>query len=343
MNSMVLWYDLKKQGATNESMAENPVLRDLSGNGHDATCYNFAWSGMSGIGGYFFNSIHSGAADYYDYTLSIDKAILHITRIKLNAFWLFSKIVKVGDSVNYKIKISGLDSLRAAYPGNSFVVMNTSGNSSFSTRYTKDGEYELNTTVQEGDYLNCGLGVFALNANNIEFPIDCDITIEQLPLYPHALVSDGVDDYCLVEGLPLLDKAYGYTVIAKRKWLDEDNEGNSSLITKALSASGANGAFMFECKHQNATQKITRSFGGVLILDNFYTDDITYQTSNSYNSTSIQQSSHIDTNKMAMFRFSTNTNEYYGKFALYSLLLFNRDLTPEEIEWVKTNLIETEQ
>ena len=50
-DAMVLWYDIKRQGATNESMAENPVLRDLSGNGYDATCYNFAWSKMSGIGG----------------------------------------------------------------------------------------------------------------------------------------------------------------------------------------------------------------------------------------------------------------------------------------------------
>lgn len=44
-NSMVLWYDIARQGATNESMANNPILKDLSGNGHDATCYNFAWSG----------------------------------------------------------------------------------------------------------------------------------------------------------------------------------------------------------------------------------------------------------------------------------------------------------
>ena len=48
-DAMVLWYDIKRQGATNESMAENPVLRDLSGNGHDATCYNFAWTEESGI------------------------------------------------------------------------------------------------------------------------------------------------------------------------------------------------------------------------------------------------------------------------------------------------------
>ena len=51
-NSMILWYDLKKQGATNETMSTNPILKDLSGNGHNATCHNFAWSGMSGIGGY---------------------------------------------------------------------------------------------------------------------------------------------------------------------------------------------------------------------------------------------------------------------------------------------------
>ena len=50
--AMILWYDLKRQGATNESMKTNPILKDLSGNGHDAACYNFAWSGMSGIGGY---------------------------------------------------------------------------------------------------------------------------------------------------------------------------------------------------------------------------------------------------------------------------------------------------
>lgn len=41
-DSMVLWYDIKKQGATNETMKANPKLIDLSGNGHDATCYNFA-------------------------------------------------------------------------------------------------------------------------------------------------------------------------------------------------------------------------------------------------------------------------------------------------------------
>ena len=34
-DSMVLWYDLKKQGATNESMAAYPRIVDHSGNGHN--------------------------------------------------------------------------------------------------------------------------------------------------------------------------------------------------------------------------------------------------------------------------------------------------------------------
>ena len=48
-SACVLWYDLKRQGATNENMTINPILKDLSGHGHDATCYNFAWTEESGI------------------------------------------------------------------------------------------------------------------------------------------------------------------------------------------------------------------------------------------------------------------------------------------------------
>lgn len=61
-SSMVVWYDLKRQGATNESMSQNPILKDLSGHGHDATCYNFAWNRQSGISSYSdFNLLKHGS------------------------------------------------------------------------------------------------------------------------------------------------------------------------------------------------------------------------------------------------------------------------------------------
>ena len=66
MDSMVLWYDIKRQGATNESMSQKPVLRDLSGNGHNATCYNFAWTKQSGISTTAYpNAIVSDGVDDY--------------------------------------------------------------------------------------------------------------------------------------------------------------------------------------------------------------------------------------------------------------------------------------
>lgn len=39
-------------GLTNEQMAANPVWKDLTGNGHDLQMKNFAWGGMSGVGGH---------------------------------------------------------------------------------------------------------------------------------------------------------------------------------------------------------------------------------------------------------------------------------------------------
>lgn len=48
-SSLVCWYSPKRQGCTNESMARNPVLRDLSGRGLHMTCHNFAWTTQSGV------------------------------------------------------------------------------------------------------------------------------------------------------------------------------------------------------------------------------------------------------------------------------------------------------
>lgn len=48
-SSLVCWYSPKRQGCTNENMAETPVLRDLSGRGLHMTCHNFAWTTESGI------------------------------------------------------------------------------------------------------------------------------------------------------------------------------------------------------------------------------------------------------------------------------------------------------
>lgn len=48
--SLILWYSIPRQKATNGSLGASPLLVDFSGNGMDGTLYNFSFSGLSGIG-----------------------------------------------------------------------------------------------------------------------------------------------------------------------------------------------------------------------------------------------------------------------------------------------------
>ena len=340
--AMVLWYDIARQGCSNESMQENPVLRDLSGNGHDATCYNFGWSGMSGVGGYNMNSSKWNVYSSATHTRP-NETTIHITKVApgnndlLIAFLTEYAASPVEKGTTFslppiKFKVKGVSEGELVY-------------------YARGAIERVDIPISEGVEYYFEGGQFTASGSNVGFSIawtkpdkterDVDITVELLPLYPSALVSDGVDDYAYVEGLPILTKEKGYTVVAKRKWLNEDGGGSSSLASKATNGEGSDGAFMFEYKEGGGKSKKTKSFGGVIFLDDvgFAKGDVVYQTSISYNGKALNPGSHADKEKMVLFRFGTDESSYYGQFALYSFLLFSRDLTAEEIEWVKTNLI----
>lgn len=52
-------------GLTNEQMAENPVWKDLTGNGHDLQMKNFAWKEGSGISDIYPGAlVFDGVDDY---------------------------------------------------------------------------------------------------------------------------------------------------------------------------------------------------------------------------------------------------------------------------------------
>lgn len=317
-DSMVLWYDVKHQGCSNESMAANPVLRDLSGNGHDATCYNFAWSGMSGIGGY--------KTDYTKYYIQNGRGTLQVTDTKiviknivLNDALIETTTTNLGLIPAYKIKVSGIPDgakLRYAY----FIEEHNGAKSYYDI--ASDGEYELPANT----YLKENVG-FIIS----KFTGECNITIEQLPLYSNALVSDGVDDYAMVEGLPILTKEKGYTVIAKRKLLYLGEQGiTKSIISKNYSFN-IEGLF-------NEIGILTQSFGSRTNVEQLLDENLVTQTSVTYNNNPIGIGV-MEDDSDKLFLFSFNAGTYKGNAALYSLLLFDRDFTPEEIEWVKTNLM----
>lgn len=83
----------------------------------------------------------------------------------------------------------------------------------------------------------------------------------------------------------------------------------------------------------------TYSYSKDNVINDFQSDTTTIaQTSSYYNSTQILKGNGTDTDTLSLFRFANNNNNN-ATVALYSFLLFDRDLTDEEIEWVKTNLM----
>lgn len=331
--AMVLWYDLAKQGATNESMATTPTLIDHSGNGHNATCYNFAWSGMSGIGGYTQNYRDESRWIILPNRISFTKTetTINVTKVLESAISAYY-VTKDNDTSfivqSYKIKVSGMtDDQTITYTNNNRTVI---------YEINSNGEHILPQIDLESSGNHCG---FIFN----KVQESCNITIEQLPLYPNALVSDGVDDYCLVEGLPLLNKEDGYTVIAKREWIGDVNSKSQGFVSKGSTAAWTDGAFYFECVEGGGISLFNRVFpnkGGNNIISNFAQENLTYLTTAKYNNSDIVNvGDGVDTDKLVVFRLSTLMSNFYASISLYSLLLFNRDLSTDEIEWVKTNLI----
>ena len=319
MQACVLWYDISKQQATNEGMAANPVLRDLSGNGHDATCYNFAWSGMSGIGGYALDWLSSNwvrIQSRAEFTITHNK--VHVTKVLTSFNFLETNGVK--NLPSCKVKVTGLNNTERGELDYSSKAPNAQ-----IPRYVieQDGTYELpaNSVDRSVGFSFSGI------PNNTEV----DVTIELIPEYPNALVSDGVDDYAYVEGLPILTD---YTVIAKRKILADKV---SALASKATNDYSTDGAFIFDAKSYGGY--VACNFGADNALVELYPEDVSYQTKESYNGSPIVKLNHVDTDKLSLFTFSAQ-NDLVSQYALYSFLLFDRTLTTAEIEWVKKNMIE---
>ena len=153
-------------GLTNEQMAENPVWKDLTGNGHDLQMKNFAWKGMSGVGGYGDENYQT----FYKFTLDD---------------YVFIASPPSVEYMNFTFRVTGLQ------PGNKLTLAFFGTTNTVYGTWDKDGIYTVNSAVVE-----VGKPVYFYNgygATRGEF------TIEILPLYPGFILGDGVDDFAVTE------------------------------------------------------------------------------------------------------------------------------------------------
>lgn len=167
---------------TNEILKANPYLQDHSGNNRPLKLNNFLFAAMSGVGGYDIASTNI-LPDRANVTVT-DNRIIHITK-KLSTTDNMVNIVPTNSNPTHKFKITGLSD------GRQVSLVNRNGGF-----YTFDnGEHEVTLTYPEGTTsLYNAIGVTGSTG-------DMDVTIEFIPRYPNALVTDGVDDYGQIQNL----------------------------------------------------------------------------------------------------------------------------------------------
>lgn len=291
-------------GLTNEQMAANPVWVDKTGNGHDLQMKNFSWKGMSGVGGYGDENHQT----FYKFTLDDYVFIASPSGVK---------------HMNFTFRVTGLQ------PGNKLTLAFFGTTNTVYGTWDKDGIYTVDADIVEvgkPTYFYNGYG-----ATRGEF------TIEILPLYPGALVFDGVDDYGTCNNFPILTKEKGYTVVALRQWITYNPNAISAIATNASDQS-FNGAFTFENYNKGAEQTI--SYGATQITLQYSKSPFSWQTTSKYNGVNIANGNKDATNSLVLGRSYPQRNEF-ANFAIWELVFLDHDATEEELTKIKDYFVKT--
>lgn len=307
-------------GLTNEEMSKNPVWVDKTGNDHDLQMKNFAWGGMSGVGGYVQNF------NYFKNNATVDKVrideqssnsvkVTILATVINNAIFILKSVYQFNKSYFIKISSEGYNEGDLSL---SFYAPSTSTATTVKVPLNPNGITEI-PAIKEDDFLAVYLNVGGKVGS---------ITIEQLPLYPGALVFDGVDDYGTCDNFPILTKEKGYTVVALRSYLAESI---GYLVYNGTSAKQS--AFAFE----RSDSLDTWSWGINSSIRNSLPKLMSYQTSNSYNNNPISTGEVVESNNIINVAYGGG----YSNVAIWEIVILDHDATEEELTKIKDYFVKT--
>lgn len=320
-------------GLTNEQMAANPVWVDKTGNGHDIQLKNFSWKGMSGVGGYVqdFNDFRNNAT--VD-KIRIDEQGSNSIKVTIlttgigNAIYIPKNIYQFNKSYFIKISSEGYDEGDMAL---SFYAPSTSTATTVTVSLNPNGVTEI-PAIKEDDFLAVYINVSGKVGS---------FTVEQLPLYPGALVFDGVDDWAGCDNLPLLPKEKGYSIIALRNWITRYDATQYKRPLISNLDTNDEGAFLIEYRKDENVNDVTgsyNSFTDVYIDDN---NPITWQTSSSYNGQIIKKGTSKSTNKLCICKTYFGQLSNYANAAILEIVILDHDATEEELTKIKDYFVKT--
>lgn len=315
-------------GLTNEMMAamDDPRIEDADHKGRFLSFKNFAWKGMSGVGGYvgdFSKWVNNRDTTEIGITKSNSKVIIDVKVSQGSGKNIvFISKSNLGISNNVTIKIT------STYPEGVMKFANSASN-----KYLKLPSNGIITLQDNPEYTSNEMHLHLASADLGQ------ITIEQLPLYPGALVFDGVDDYGVYENFPILTKEKGYTVVALRQWITRGERalGLVSNVKNWLN----NGAFLLEYRNIQADHLNKPISFGAIGSEMDLPHILTYQTSKSYNGVSITTGNFEGTDvlhvgKLAPINVGTCINA-----AIWELVFLDHDATEEELTKIKDYFVKT--
>lgn len=312
------------------------ILKDFSGNKHDAYLYGFKGKLNSGVGVYKIDFSKSQNANAFDNFERFNNKF--IAKGNYNGNWNTFGEYDINGIVKNKvtIKITGLNNVKDKLALEYGYFTTDSKYIKTITLIDKDGvyTYDLNDIViPEGSniaytiYNRMYLGESIIN--------DINLIVEEIPDYPNQLCYDG-KSYAVAYGLPILTD---YTIIADRTWFNYIQR--ACFLSKILYA--GKGAFGFEIFNEK-NEYGTYSFGTFNDVAEF-DKNIVYQTKKSYNgrkSLIHGPVSITDYDELYLGKLRSNEkNMFIGCHG--DILLFNRSLTEYEISWVKNNMMCSKQ
>lgn len=318
---------------------------------YDLTNYNHAYDKMSGYGGYSlgrFDKSWASSSSNNTSVIVVSRNPYDITLKKLggNSDWEFNNTELKVISNPVSVKFKSNKNIRVTCDYHYYPVGGNSegaplGITSKDLIANKDAIITISPISQENiDKYNIDVnrGYYLIYFQlSFTLAVNEEVTIEMLPLYPNGLVYDGVTDYSENENIPVLTD---YTIIAKRLWINKDNPLNEQFIHKgAINTPISESAFMLEYEIANDTYYRSSSYGGYINIERSNRPErIVYQTSNSYNGTSITKGSGTDTTGIVIGGVTNN----YWNGVFYKLMLYSKTLPLLQINYLK-NLMERDE
>lgn len=311
-------------GTCNITIEQLPtsILKDYSGNKHDAYLYGFKGRLNSGVGIYAqdFTKWIFGSAIHNISTKAHNK--LHIVKKNPNNYFGYTIGIQKANYYNkpYKLKFN----FNKEIDDINFSVISTDGNLITTQCFS--------AIINNGSVVDVPIISEEIFNNQKEPNIyydfgtnkDIEIDVELIPDYPNQLCYDG-KSYAVAYGLPILTD---YTVIADRTWFAEKVD-NGVFMSKALEQ---NGAFILEYKQGDKWN--TYSYYSATNINIDKDNSIVYQTKNKYNEQTIYPGDKQDTDTLFIGTIrKDDSRSFIGCHG--DILLFNRTLTDDELSVIK--------